>query len=173
MIIAKNMNSYMFLKRELKKHNIIREYEAIVNGIIKKNGIINYPIKRIYKKNNIYMKIHLLGKKSITKYFIKNIFKNHTHLRVRLQTGRTHQIRVHLSYIRNSIVGDTIYKKFKNIYIINNYYKDKINKIIKRQALHACYLKFKHPFYKIDIQLYSKLPNDIVNLINFLKKDKI
>ncbi|QJC38709.1 RluA family pseudouridine synthase [Enterobacteriaceae endosymbiont of Donacia fulgens] len=173
MIIAKNMNSYMFLKKELKKHNIIREYETIVNGIIKKNGIINYPIKRIYKKNNIYMKIHLLGKRAITEYFIKNIFKNHTHLRIRLKTGRTHQIRVHLSYISHSIVGDTIYKKSKNTYIINNFYKNKINKIINRQALHACYLKFKHPFYKMDIKLYSNLPNDIINLINFLKKDKI
>nr|WP_281351263.1 RluA family pseudouridine synthase [Enterobacteriaceae endosymbiont of Donacia bicoloricornis] len=173
MIIAKNMNSYMFLKKELKKHNIIREYETIVNGIIKKNGIINYPIKRVYKKNYICMDINPLGKKAITKYFVKNIFKNHTHLRIRLETGRTHQIRVHLSYIKNSIVGDLVYKQCKNNYIINNFYKNKINQIIQRQALHACYLKFKHPFFNINIKLYSKLPNDINNLINFLKKNKI
>ncbi|WP_246208904.1 RluA family pseudouridine synthase [Enterobacteriaceae endosymbiont of Donacia cinerea] len=172
MIIAKNMNSYFFLKKELKNHNIIREYEAIVNGVIKTNGIINYPIKRIYKKHNICMQINLLGKKSITKYFIKNIFKNHTHLRVRLKTGRTHQIRVHLSHINHSIVGDPVYKKFKNFSLINNFYKKKINEIIQRQALHACYLKFMHPFFNINIKLFSIIPNDISNLINFLKKNK-
>ncbi|WP_246208940.1 RluA family pseudouridine synthase [Enterobacteriaceae endosymbiont of Donacia vulgaris] len=170
MIIAKNMNSYLFLKKELKNHNIIREYEAIVYGIIKTNGIINYPIKRIYKKHNIYMQINSLGKKAITKYFIKNIFENHTHLRIRLHTGRTHQIRVHLSYINHSIVGDPVYKKFQNICLIKNFYKKKINKIIQRQALHACYLKFMHPFFNINIKLFSILPNDINNLINFLKK---
>ncbi|WP_246208775.1 RluA family pseudouridine synthase [Enterobacteriaceae endosymbiont of Donacia thalassina] len=173
MIIAKNMHSYIFLKKELKKHNIIREYEAIVNGIIKKNGIINKPIKRIYKKNHIYMNIHPLGKKSITKYFIKNTFKEYTHLRIRLKTGRTHQIRVHLSHINHSIVGDPIYKKIKNISFNNNFNKNNINKIIQRQALHACYLKFTHPFYNIKIKLYSILPTDINNLINFLKKNKI
>nr|WP_281351804.1 RluA family pseudouridine synthase [Enterobacteriaceae endosymbiont of Donacia sparganii] len=173
MIIAKNIDVYMFLKNELKKHNIIREYEAIVNGIIKKNDIINYPIKRIYKKKNIYMDVHPLGKKAITKYFIKNIFKNYTHLRIQLKTGRTHQIRVHLSYIKHSIVGDPVYNKYQNIFLINNFYKKSINKIIQRQALHACYLKFIHPFYKINIKLYSKLPNDINNLIYFLKNNDI
>ncbi|WP_246208895.1 RluA family pseudouridine synthase [Enterobacteriaceae endosymbiont of Donacia simplex] len=172
MIIAKNMNSYLFLKKELKNHNIIREYEAIVNGIIENNGIINYPIKRIYKKHNIYMQINVLGKKAITKYFVKDIFKAHTYLRIRLQTGRTHQIRVHLSYINHSIVGDPVYKKSQNTSLINNFYKKKINEIIQRQALHACYLKFMHPFFNINIKLYSILPNDINNLINFLKKNK-
>ncbi|QJC32229.1 RluA family pseudouridine synthase [Enterobacteriaceae endosymbiont of Donacia versicolorea] len=171
MIIAKNIHSYMFLKKELKKHNITREYETVVNGIINKNGIINYPIKRIYKKKNIVMEINSLGKKSITKYFIKNIFKIHSHLKIRLKTGRTHQIRVHLSYINHSIVGDTVYKNKKNIFLYNNIYNKYINKIIKRQALHACCLKFIHPFYKIFIELNSSLPNDMIKLINFLKKN--
>ncbi|QJC33031.1 RluA family pseudouridine synthase [Enterobacteriaceae endosymbiont of Donacia semicuprea] len=171
MIIAKNINSYIFLRQELKKHNIIREYETIVNGIINKNGIINYPIKRIYKKKNIFMKVNYLGKKSITEYFIKNIFKIHSHLKIRLKTGRTHQIRVHLSYINHSIIGDPIYKNSKNIFLCNNFYKKNISKIIKRQALHACYLKFLHPFYNIFIKLYSSLPNDINQLIYFLKKN--
>ncbi|WP_281352184.1 RluA family pseudouridine synthase [Enterobacteriaceae endosymbiont of Donacia crassipes] len=170
MIIAKNIYSYFFLKQELKKHNIIRNYEAIVNGIIKNNNIIDYPIKRIYKKNNICMNVHPLGKSAITKIFIKNIFQNHTHLKVQLKTGRTHQIRVHLSYIKHSIVGDQIYKNY-----INNikFYEKKISKIIKRQALHARCIKFIHPFYNILIKLNTILPNDINNLINFLKNVNI
>ncbi|WP_343034343.1 RluA family pseudouridine synthase [Enterobacteriaceae endosymbiont of Donacia provostii] len=168
MIIAKNINSYFFLKQELKNHNIIRNYEAIVNGIIKNNKIINLPIKRIYKKNNIYMNVHPLGKPSMTKIFVKNIFKNYTHLKIQLTTGRTHQIRVHLSHIKHSIIGDKIYKNH-NIFNKTKIYENKIKKIINRQALHAYHIKFIHPFYKTYIKLNTVLPDDINNLIFFLK----
>nr|WP_282097331.1 RluA family pseudouridine synthase [Enterobacteriaceae endosymbiont of Donacia piscatrix] len=173
MIVAKNIYCYFFLKQELKKHNIIRKYETIVNGIIKSNDIINFPIKRIYKKNNVCMNVHPSGKSAITKIFVKNIFKNYTYLKILLKTGRTHQIRVHLSYIKHSIIGDQIYKNYINNINNNKFYETKINKIIKRQALHAYCVKFMHPFYKIFIKLNVVLPNDINNLINFLKNVNI
>ncbi|WP_281352071.1 RluA family pseudouridine synthase [Enterobacteriaceae endosymbiont of Donacia cincticornis] len=173
MIIAKNIYSYFFLRQELKKHNIVRNYEAIVNGIIKHNNVIDYPIKRIYKKNNICMHVHPLGKTAITKIFIKNIFKNYTHLKIKLKTGRTHQIRVHLSYIKHSIVGDQIYRNYTSNINYHKFYKIKINEIIKRQALHAKCIKFVHPFYNTLITLETILPNDINNLINFLKNVSI
>ncbi|WP_343034373.1 RluA family pseudouridine synthase [Enterobacteriaceae endosymbiont of Donacia tomentosa] len=170
MIIAKTMFVYFSLKRELKKHNIIREYEAIVHGTISQNNIINQPIKRLYKKNNIRMIISNDGKKAVTKYFVKNIFEKHTHLRIRLETGRTHQIRVHLLHINHNIIGDPIYKKNMNN---NNFYNKIFKQIIQRQALHACYLKFIHPIYNIPIKLYSPLPNDIYKLLDFLEQNKI
>nr|WP_281348995.1 RluA family pseudouridine synthase [Enterobacteriaceae endosymbiont of Plateumaris sericea] len=170
MIIAKTMLSYMNLKIALKKHKIIREYEAIVNGIIQHNDIINYPIKKYYNKKKIRMIINNKGKKAITQYFLKRIFKNHSHLRIKLYTGRTHQIRVHLEYINHSIVGDPIYKKSQiNILTIHNK-QYLINKILKRQALHACYLEFMHPIYHYPLKLNSSLPDDIQYLISILEE---
>ncbi|WP_246225665.1 RluA family pseudouridine synthase [Enterobacteriaceae endosymbiont of Plateumaris rustica] len=169
-IIAKTMLSYINLKISLKKHKIIREYEAIVNGIVKHDDTINYPIKKYYNKKNIRMIINHKGKNAITQYFLKRIFKIHSHLRIKLHTGRTHQIRVHLEYINHSIVGDPIYKKsLINNIIINNkkYY---FNKIIKRQALHACYLEFIHPIYNYLLKFNSSLPEDIKYLIYILEK---
>nr|WP_247645450.1 RluA family pseudouridine synthase [Enterobacteriaceae endosymbiont of Plateumaris consimilis] len=172
-IIAKTMLSYMNLKIALKQHKIIREYEAIVNGIIQYNDIINHPIKKFYKKKNIRMNVTDKGKKAITQYFLKHVFKMHSHLRIRLHTGRTHQIRVHLEYINHSIVGDPIYnnKSQMNIITINNK-KYLINKILKRQALHACYLEFMHPINNYLLKFNSSLPKDIKHLISILKKFK-
>ncbi|WP_246208526.1 RluA family pseudouridine synthase [Enterobacteriaceae endosymbiont of Plateumaris braccata] len=169
-IIAKTMLSYINLKIALKKHKIIREYEAIVNGIVKYNDIINYPIKKFYNKKNIRMNVTNEGKEAITQYFLKRIFKMHSHLKIKLHTGRTHQIRVHLEYINHSIVGDPIYNKSQiNIITINNK-KYLINKILKRQALHACRLEFMHPIYNYPLKFNSSLPNDIKHLISILEK---
>ncbi|WP_168892780.1 RluA family pseudouridine synthase [Enterobacteriaceae endosymbiont of Plateumaris pusilla] len=173
MIIAKTMLSYINLKIALKKHNIIREYEAIVSGIIKyNNDIINYPIRKYYNKKNIRMIIDHKGKQAVTKYFLKRIFKNHSHLRIKLCTGRTHQIRVHLEHINHSIVGDPIYKKSQINIITMNDKQYLLNKILKRQALHACNLKFIHPIYNYPLNFHSSLPKDMQYLISILEKIK-
>ncbi|WP_246212342.1 RluA family pseudouridine synthase [Enterobacteriaceae endosymbiont of Neohaemonia nigricornis] len=163
MLVAKDMLTYIYLKNLLKKHKIIREYETIVYGIIKNDQIINLPIKKVYFNNIIKMIIHSTGKESITKLFVKKHFVKYTYLRVQLYTGRTHQIRTHLSYIKHGIIGDPLYKQLN---ISNNMLFDLIN----RQALHACYLKFRHPVFNNILTLYSKLPKDIQNVLDFLKK---
>lgn len=170
MIVAKNIKSYNILVELIKKRKIIREYEAIVHGNLMHNGIINEPISRNKFKRTL-MSVDKFGKEAITKYSIIKNFKFHTHLRIRLETGRTHQIRVHMKYINHPVVGDKIYG-LKNLFL-----SKKISKKIKktydfnRQALHASLLRIYHPITFVKMEWRIPLPNDMNKLIKFLKND--
>ncbi len=170
-IIAKNIKSYNFLIKKIKEKKITRIYKTLVYGKIKSNGIINKPISRNkYKRTT--MSININGKKAITKYKIIKIFSFCTLLKVKLYTGRTHQIRVHMNYIKHPIVGEKIYTNkniYKNLKISLNIKKE--IKKLNRQALHAYKLKFLHPIKKNKIILLSKLPIDLIKLINKIKKN--
>ncbi|WAI11596.1 MAG: 23S rRNA pseudouridine(1911/1915/1917) synthase RluD [Buchnera aphidicola (Macrosiphum albifrons)] len=164
MVIAKTVFSYNYLLSELKKRKITREYEAIVKGKMISGGTINQPIMRHLTKRTCMM-VHHLGKKSVTHYKIINRFKLHTHIAIRLETGRTHQIRVHMLHIKHPLVGDPYYGG-SNIQL--NYIKDKkINKIYQfsRQALHASHLAFHHPANNNLVSWTIPLPNDMQELI--------
>ncbi|QJC30978.1 RluA family pseudouridine synthase [Enterobacteriaceae endosymbiont of Macroplea appendiculata] len=163
MIIAKNLMTYYLLKQLLKNHRIIRIYEAIVYNNIHTNQIINFPIKKKYINKKIKMFVHPQGIQAITKIFVQQCLPNFTYLKVQLYTGRTHQIRVHLSYIKHSIIGDPLYKQHhkKNTFI---------QSILQRQALHASYLEFYHPIYNFKINIKSDLPQDIKNILHILQK---
>lgn len=165
MVIAKNKKTHEFLTKLIKEHKIIREYEAIVFGIIKKKGIINKPITRNIKIRTKMM-IHKKGKKAITHFSIIENFKFYTRLKLKLETGRTHQIRVHLSSINHPIVGDAVYNKK----IYNTLIK-KINKNIpfNRQALHARKLSFQYPYTNKIVKWKIDLPKDMKKLICYLK----
>lgn len=162
MVVAKNMHSYFFLIKAIKKHKIIRIYEAIVEGEIKKNGIVNQPIMRHINKRTCMM-VHSKGKHAITYYKIIKKFNNFTYISLKLKTGRTHQIRVHMSYIKHKIVGD---KKYGNKNIQNIFF-NKLN----RQALHAVMLSFVHPSTNNIVKFYSPIPKDMLNLLSFIKKN--
>ncbi len=171
LIIAKNFKSYLELIKKIKKKKIIRIYKTIVYGIIKKNNFINKPIGR-NKYNRIKMCVNDKGKQSITYYKIIETFNFCTLLKIKLITGRTHQIRVHMNYINHPILGEKLYTN-KNI----NKYKipKKIKILIKklnRQALHSSIIKFKHPINNNLIKLDCKIPKDIYNLIFNLRKIK-
>ncbi|CAL4322507.1 Ribosomal large subunit pseudouridine synthase D [Buchnera aphidicola (Periphyllus testudinaceus)] len=169
-IVAKTVSSYCLLKKMMKLRKIIRKYKALVLGKVLYGGFVNSPIQR-NKNRRTCMTINCLGKKSVTHYKVKKKFKNSTFLKLRLETGRTHQIRVHMLSINHPIVGD---KKYKCN--LNNFFKLKKNnnsfKLIKnfnRQALHAYKIIFIHPITKKKIILKSKLPKDMNNLISNLK----
>ncbi|WP_343188096.1 RluA family pseudouridine synthase [Buchnera aphidicola (Ceratoglyphina bambusae)] len=167
-VFAKDLVTYYKLIKLIKFKRVIREYEAIVVGKIFSNGKISIPIKR-HKKIRTKMSVDMLGKPSITHYKVIRRFSDCTHVRIRLETGRTHQIRVHFLYIKHPIIGDKTYFIKKNIHFLN---KNKLNYIRKfpRQALHAVMLKFKHPIKNNIIRCFSNLPKDIKKLMNFLKK---
>ncbi|WP_050793195.1 23S rRNA pseudouridine(1911/1915/1917) synthase RluD [Buchnera aphidicola] len=164
MVIAKTIFSYNYLLGLLKKRKIIREYEGIVKGRMISGGTVNEPIMRHrYKKT--CMMVHHSGKKSVTHYKIINRFKFYTHIGIRLETGRTHQIRVHMLYIKYPLVGDPCYGG-SNIQL--DYIKNKnMNTIYKfpRQALHASRLSFYHPITKNLMSWTIPLPQDMQELI--------
>ncbi len=172
LLIAKNNKIHKLLQEKFKKREINRLYLAVVWGLLKESsGTFTMNIGRNPKNRKKFSIFKVGGKKAITKYKVKRIFSNVASLiECKLLTGRTHQIRVHLSSSGNSIIGDKKYGKNKSK-LLKNVDKSLINYIIsfKRQALHAYFLSFIHPIKKEKIQLNSKLPNDFNNLIEKLK----
>lgn len=129
-----------------------KNYFTIVNGILdEKSGTINAPISR--KENSIIERcVKDGGDYAVTHYCVEKEFSNMSLLNIRLETGRTHQIRVHMSYIGHPIVGDTLYGTASDL--------------IARQALHAYSIKFIHPITKEIMYFQADLPNDISIIIN-------
>ncbi len=162
-IIAKKKNIYESLINDMKKRKITRIYKAIVLGKIKKNGIINKPISR-NKFKRTTMSINKKGKKAITLFKIIEQFNVCTLLKIKLKTGRTHQIRLHMNYLNHPIVGEKIYTKKKIINKIKKIKKYNFLLNFNRQALHASKIIFKHPKKK-KIVINSNIPNDIYDLI--------
>ncbi|WMC19604.1 MAG: RluA family pseudouridine synthase [Enterobacteriaceae bacterium PC38] len=158
-LITKTILSRKLLINVFKYHKIYKEYEGIVIGKILNNGLINANISR-YIKNKIKMNVNIYGKNAITYYKIIKIFNKYTRIKILIKTGRTHQIRIHMLYINYPILGDQKYnfKKKKNDFLIL--------KKIKRQILHACCINFYHPIFGYNIVCFSKIPLDILNLIN-------
>ncbi|WMC20199.1 MAG: RluA family pseudouridine synthase [Enterobacteriaceae bacterium PSpyr] len=158
-LITKTILSRKLFINMFKYHKIYKEYESIVIGKILNNGFINANISRS-KKKKIKMNININGKNAITYYKIIKIFNKYTRIKIIIKTGRTHQIRVHMLYINYPILGDKKYniKKKKFLFF----------KKIKRQILHACCINFYHPIFGYNIICFSKIPLDILNLINII-----
>lgn len=157
-IIAKSLLAYNNLILQLKNHEIVKIYETLVFGNLIAGGTINAPIGRD-KNHRLKMVVTDQGKPAITHYRILQKFKHHTYLKVKIETGRTHQIRVHMQHIGYPIVGDQLYYKFSNV--LTNHFK--------RQALHAKELHFKHPITNKDLSFTAPLPLDLQNLLSLLQ----
>ena len=172
LLIARNNKTHKLLQDMFKKREINRLYYAIVWGVLQKNsGSFTMNIGRNPKNRKKFSIFQNGGKNAVTKYKVKKNFSNVASLiECKLLTGRTHQIRVHLSSSGNSIIGDKKYGKNKSK-LIKNVDKSIANYIIsfKRQALHAYFLSFIHPIKKEEIRIISKLPSDFNNLVNKLK----
>ena len=157
-IFSKNEYIQECLVRQMKSKEFVKEYIAIVEGTFEKDkqkGTINFPIAR--KENSIIERcINKNGDPSITDYEVLKQIDNKDLSVVKciLETGRTHQIRVHMSYIDHPLLGDTLYNS-------NN----KTSNIINRQALHSYKISFIHPISNIRLDICSDLPEDLKNLI--------
>ncbi|MCV2531387.1 MAG: RluA family pseudouridine synthase [Candidatus Lightella neohaematopini] len=161
LIIAKNLTTQYKLTQIIKNKQISKRYLAIVHGHTKKYGSIIKPISRNIN-NRTCMKICNYGKLSITHFKVIKYFKYYTYLSIIPETGRTHQIRVHMSYINHPILGDTKY---------NNIFVDKKNNIkFNRQALHSYKIKFNYPFNNSKKTWYAPLPKDMKMLLKKLSK---
>ena len=170
MVVAKTIPAQTKLVRALQKRQITREYEAIACGIMTKGGSVDEPIAR-HPTKRTHMAVHPLGKPAVTHYRIMENFRNYTRLRLRLETGRTHQIRVHMAHIAHPLLGDQTYggrpRPPKNA-------DERLNQVLrefKRQALHATMLRLEHPVSGELMEWYAPLPDDFVQLVNALKAD--
>ncbi|MEZ0536053.1 RluA family pseudouridine synthase [Caldicellulosiruptoraceae bacterium PP1] len=157
LIVAKTNIAHLRLSEDLKEHKIKRTYFAITDGIIKEDrGTINAPIGR-NPKNKLKMAVVPNGKEAITFYEVLERFQNNTFVKLNLKTGRTHQIRVHLSYIGYPIVGDTVYGKKNNQFNIEG------------QILHAGEIEFYHPITNELMQFQCEIPNYFNEVLKILR----
>lgn len=159
LIVCKNDKSHNFIAEQLKEHSITRKYHAICYGVIKEDsGTINKPIGRHPTDRKKMAVNEKNGKEAITHYKVLQRFQNYTYIECQLETGRTHQIRVHMSSIGHPLLGDEVYAPGRK----HPYH-------LEGQTLHAKILGFIHPITKEYIELDAPLPEYFENLLNKLK----
>ena len=169
MVIARNEKSQKYLVEQLQSHSVAREYSAIVYGHMISGGSINDPIGRD-PKDRIKQAVSSNGKDATTHYRVIDRFKSHTHVKAILETGRTHQIRVHLSHIGYPLLGDPMYGGRVR-------FPKKASEILKesllgfkRQALHSKKLTLNHPSTGELMSWKAPLPDDMLKLLNILNE---
>jgi len=168
LVVAHNLETHHTLINAMQNREVKREYEAIVHGQMISGGSINAPIGRDPLVRTRF-KVTPGGKPAITHYRILKRFNYHTHILVTLETGRTHQIRVHLQSIRHPLVGDPHYGRKNKIspqLVSEQSYQQLYS--FKRQALHACRLSLHHPFSGKLMSWEAPLPADMQSLLDNL-----
>jgi 23S rRNA pseudouridine1911/1915/1917 synthase len=171
MVVARTLEAHTALTRMIEAHEVERHYEAICAGVMTAGGTIDAPIDR-HPTDRVKMTVRSSGREAITHYRVIHRYRAHTHVRVSLETGRTHQIRVHLAHIKYPIVGDRVYggrlllpkgATPKLIDALRNF---------PRQALHAAQLEFDHPISEKRVSFEAKLPDDMTDFLGVLKSDE-
>ncbi|GAM72646.1 ribosomal large subunit pseudouridine synthase D [Vibrio sp. JCM 19236] len=170
MVVAKNVPTQTRLVRALQKRRITREYEAIAIGKMTAGGMVEKPIGRHSTKRTL-MAVNELGKPAITHYRVAEHFREHTRIRLRLETGRTHQIRVHMSYLQHPLLGDVAYGGRARIPRGASEELTQMIRSFDRQALHAVMLKFEHPSTGEEMQFHAPVPDDMVAMAEALRED--
>ncbi len=164
LVVAKNDESHVFLASELKSHKIERRYEAVIIGGTKEDtGVIDAPIAR-HPVDRKRMAIVQSGREAVTHYSVIKRYSGYTHLALELETGRTHQIRVHMASIGHPIIGDPVYGSGKDKFEARN--KD----ILQGQCLHARTLAFTHPVSGEYMRFDAGLPDYFVKILDKLEK---
>ena len=170
MVVAKTIVAQTHLVESLQLREITREYEAVAMGIITAGGTIDQPITR-HPTKRTHMAVFPTGKPAVTHYRVMEKYRLHTRLRLRLETGRTHQIRVHMSHIAHPLVGDPLYggrprppKGASDSFI-------QTLRDFDRQALHATMLRLFHPVMGEQMEWHAPIPDDMQKLIQALQED--
>lgn len=170
LVIAKNEAALKNLSHQLKQKTMQREYQAIVSGTLISGGTVDAPIDRHHLQRK-RMTVTDTGKHAVTHYRILQKFRAHTHLKLMLETGRTHQIRVHMAHIRHPIIGDPTYGGRMQLMKNTTPLLTQALRNLKRQALHAFALGFTHPGTGEAVRFEIPLPEDMQTLLAALKDD--
>ncbi len=159
LIVAKNDLAHINMSKQIQNRQVIKKYIALVRGIVPEDeATIDMPIARS-KKDRKKMAVDKDGKNAVTHFKVLKRYDKYTLLELKIDTGRTHQIRVHMSYIGHPVVGDTTYSNGKNEFGIEG------------QMLHAKYLEFKHPITGETLKLEAPLPQYFENVLKKLDED--
>ena len=170
MVVARTLAAHTALTRMIEAHEVAREYEAICVGVMTGGGTVDAPIGR-HPTDRVKMTIRGDGREAVTHYRVIKRFRAHTHVRLQLETGRTHQIRVHLAHIKYPIIGDAVYGKRLTIPKGATPALATILRDMRRQALHAAQLEFDHPISGKRVSCKAPLPNDMKRLLKALADD--
>ena len=166
LIIARNLTAHTQLINLMREHEIEREYIALATGRITAGNTIDAPLAR-HAQQRIKMAVMPSGKPAVTHYRVMTRYPHHTLLRVNLETGRTHQIRVHLAHIKHPLVGDPLYGRLVFPKGASENLREALRDF-KRQALHAHKLTFTHPGTGEPCEFTAPLPKDFENLLKVL-----
>lgn len=170
MVVAKTMTAQTSLVEQLQARTVSREYDAICVGVMTAGGSVNAPIGR-HPKDRKRQAVTASGKPAVTHYRVVERFRAHTHVRCRLETGRTHQIRVHLAHLRYPLIGDPVYGGRLKLPPGAAEPLKEILREFPRQALHARKLAFVHPGSGETVTSRAPLPDDLLMLLDYLRDD--
>jgi 23S rRNA pseudouridine1911/1915/1917 synthase len=170
LVVARTPEAQTSLSRQLEARTMVREYVAVCVGVMTGGGTIDEPIGR-HRGDRLRMAVRVTGRPAVTHYRVLERFRAHTYLSVKLETGRTHQIRLHLSHIKYPIVGDPVYGgRFGLPRGATARLIDTLSGF-KRQALHAAALAFDHPRTGKHLSLQTPVPPDFEQLLGALRDD--
>ena len=170
LLVAKTLPAHTSLVRQLAERAITREYLAVCNGVLTGGGTIDEPLGR-HPVDRKRMSVQQNGRPAVTHFTVLERFRAHTYIKVRLETGRTHQIRVHFAWRRNALVGDPVYGgRLARPAGASDALIDAL-RTFRRQALHAAKLGFTHPRSGDKIVCEAPLPADFEALLAVLRED--
>ncbi|MCE8018456.1 23S rRNA pseudouridine(1911/1915/1917) synthase RluD [Halomonas sp. MCCC 1A17488] len=170
MVVAKTLAAQTALVEQLQARTVSREYDAVCVGVMTSGGTVDAPIGR-HPKDRKRQAVHASGKPAVTHYRVVERFRAHTHVRCRLETGRTHQIRVHLAHRRFPLIGDPVYGGRLKLPAGAGEALKTLLREFPRQALHARKLAFLHPGSGEPVEFRAALPDDLLLLIDYLRDD--
>ncbi|MDF1763025.1 MAG: 23S rRNA pseudouridine(1911/1915/1917) synthase RluD [Oleibacter sp.] len=171
MVVAKTLQAQTHLVAQLQDRSMGREYEAVVQGHMISGGTVDEPINR-HGTQRTKMAVSPMGKEAITHYRVLHKFPGHTYVRLKLETGRTHQIRVHMSHLGFPLVGDATYAARQRLMKGIGPELRQLLAIFPRQALHARQLGLHHPANEEYMEWDIELPDDFAILLNTLAEDE-
>jgi 23S rRNA pseudouridine1911/1915/1917 synthase len=170
LVVARTPAVHLRLSRALAGHEVEREYEAVVIGVLTAGGTVDAPIDR-HPVERLKMTVRQTGRAAVSHYRVAERFRAQTHVRVKLESGRTHQIRVHMTHAGYPLVGDPLYGRRLVLPKAATPRLVGVLQAFRRQALHAARLSFVHPQSGEQVEFRAPLPADLVELLAALRED--